>query len=471
MRLLFGIKALQSRSKRASSGACSNLIREMEGDAFTLVGRPGFLEKEELGSGPVRGLIEAKGKLYAVSNDGFYEIDTNWIGTNKGTLGTTGGRVTMSFDGTYICVVDGTYLYTYSIDTKVFARNTDTDIISNPTHTVFSDGFHFINDSDAGTIATHETAYDPSGNWDALDFATAEYSPDRLIAMIPDHAWIFMLGEYTTEVWEYDSNSAALPLKPIRAAYMEFGTAAAYSPVKFDNSVAWLAKDINGQGVAVRAKQWLPEIISTPELHAEWSSYTTIADAFSQVWWVDGHPLWILTFPTADRTWVYDSSIQGWSEFNRYIPDITKRGRHRANASAFFNGSIVCGDYENGKIYEVAFTHRDDNGTTILSYAESQKIWDGGRRIFHSRIEFMFERGVGVTDDANQGYDPKIRLEWSDDDGNTWYDRGWKTIGKKGEYRKRVFWNRLGSSRERIYKISMSDPVEWILSSVELDIA
>jgi hypothetical protein len=473
VKLLFGAKALQARSKRASSGACSNFIREVEGENYTLVGRPGLELKATLvtNSG-VRGMIEAKGKLYVATSDKFYEINRYWTATNKGTISTLTSRVSMSFDGTYICMVDGLYVYTYNIDTATFTKQTDTDIISNPTHTVYSDGFHFINDSDAGTIATHESPNDPSGNWDALDFSTAEYAPDRLIAMVPNHGNILMIGEFTTEVWEYDINSSALPLKPIRSAYMEYGTVAPYSPVKYDTTVVWLARDTNGHGVAVRVTDgWELDVISTTELHVEWGSYLTIDDAFSQVWWIDGHPLWLLTFPSADKTWVYDSSTGGWSEFNRYEADIEERGRHRSNASAFFNGKVVCGDYKNGRVYEVGFNHLDDNGVTILSSAESQKIWDGGRRIFHARIEFLFERGVGLTDDANQGYDPQIRLEWSDDDGNTWYDRGWKSIGKKGEYRKRVFWNRLGSSRERIYRVSMSDPVEWILSSAELEVA
>ena len=471
MKLIFGAKALQSRSKRASAGSCSNFIREVEGDSFTLVGRPGYTEKVEVGNGPIRGLIEARDNLYVVSNDDFYVVDSDWVASIKGTLGTTGGHVSMSFDGDYICVVDGSYVYTYDIENAVFVKNTDTDIISNPTHTSLLHGFHFINNSETGTIATHESPNDPAGNWNALDFSTFSDSKDRLISHLENRDEIFMFGDKSFQIWEYDTNSAALPLKPIEAATGEVGIAAPFSAIEFDNTVVWLAKDKHGQGVFVRAKGWTPEIISPQELHTEWGSYSTIADAFSQVWGIDGHSLLLVTFPTADKTWVYDSSNQSWTEFNRYDPDITERGRHRSNASTLFNERVVCGDYLNGKIYEVSFSHRDDDGTTILSTAESQKVYEGGQRIFHSRIELMFDRGVGLTDDANQGYDPKVRLEYSNDDGNSWHDKGWKSIGKKGELKHRVFWNRLGSARERIYRISVSDPVKWILANAELDVA
>lgn len=471
MELIFGAKALQSRSKRASAGACSNFVREIEGESFTLTGRPGYTEKVEAGNGPIRGMIEARDKLYVVSNKDFYEIDANWAATDKGDLETTAGRVSMSFDGNYIQIVDGVEVYTYKVADGTFAKNTDTDIISNPSHTSLLHGFHFINNSEDGTIATHESPNAPNGNWNALDFSTFADAKDRLISHLENRDEIFMFGHRSFQIWEYDANSSALPLKPIAAATGEVGIAAPYSAIEFDNTVVWLARDKHGQGVFVRADGWTPEVISTQELHTEWASYTTLTDAFTQVWWIEGHPILILTFPTADKSWAYDASNQGWAEFNRYNADVTKRGRHRANASVLFGENIFCGDYVNGKIYEVSFDTYSDDGTTILSTAESQKVWSRGRRLRHSRIELMFERGVGLTDDANQGYDPKVRLEYSNDNGNSWHDKGWKSIGKKGDYKARVFWTRLGSAYERIYRISVSDPVEWILATAELDVA
>ena len=118
-----------------------------------------------------------------------------------------------------------------------------------------------------------------------------------------------------------------------------------------------------------------------------------------------------------------------------------------------------------------AFDTQDENGSPLLCSAESQKVWDSGKRLFHSRIELNFERGVGLTDDANQGHEPKVRLMYSDDDGNSWYDREWKTIGQKGEYKHRCWWAGLGSSYERIYKIEVSDPVEWIMTGAELSVS
>jgi len=50
-------------------------------------------------------------------------------------------------------------------------------------------------------------------------------------------------------------------------------------------------------------------------------------------------------------------------------------------------------------------------------------------------------------------------LKYSDDGGRTFSNELWRTIGKLGEYRTRVKWNRLGRSRDRVYTVEVSDPV------------
>ena len=69
------------------------------------------------------------------------------------------------------------------------------------------------------------------------------------------------------------------------------------------------------------------------------------------------------------------------------------------------------------------------------------------------------ETGIGLA--TGQGSDPQVMLRWSDDGGETWSNEHWRSAGKIGVYKARVLWNRLGSSRDRVYEITMSDPVPW----------
>jgi hypothetical protein len=69
------------------------------------------------------------------------------------------------------------------------------------------------------------------------------------------------------------------------------------------------------------------------------------------------------------------------------------------------------------------------------------------------------------------GADPKVMLRWSDDGGHTWSNEHWASMGKIGEYYRRVFWRRLGMTlklRDRVYEISGTDPVKIAITGAEL---
>ena len=69
---------------------------------------------------------------------------------------------------------------------------------------------------------------------------------------------------------------------------------------------------------------------------------------------------------------------------------------------------------------------------------------------------------------ATPGYDPQVMLRWSDDGGHTWSSERWTSMGKIGEFGYRTFWRRLGSSRDRVYEISGTDPVKIAIMGAEL---
>lgn len=68
------------------------------------------------------------------------------------------------------------------------------------------------------------------------------------------------------------------------------------------------------------------------------------------------------------------------------------------------------------------------------------------------------------------GVDPQVMLQWSDDGGYTWSSEYWKSAGKLGERFVRVNWNRLGSSRDRVFRVTVDAPVKWIFIGARADI-
>jgi len=64
--------------------------------------------------------------------------------------------------------------------------------------------------------------------------------------------------------------------------------------------------------------------------------------------------------------------------------------------------------------------------------------------------------------------DPHLVIDWSDDHGRTWSNGRVLSMGKIGEYHKRVKAWRLGQARERVYRVTISDPVKRVILSAEL---
>jgi len=69
----------------------------------------------------------------------------------------------------------------------------------------------------------------------------------------------------------------------------------------------------------------------------------------------------------------------------------------------------------------------------------------------------------------NQGREAYLMLRWSDDCGETWSNQLTASMGKVGEYKKRVKFFRLGQSRDRIFEISISDPVKRVITGANLE--
>lgn len=58
---------------------------------------------------------------------------------------------------------------------------------------------------------------------------------------------------------------------------------------------------------------------------------------------------------------------------------------------------------------------------------------------------------------------PTATLSWSNDSGHTWSSEYPASIGAGGNYGTRVIWRRLGRSRDRVYRLMVSDPIQKIL--------
>ena len=65
-------------------------------------------------------------------------------------------------------------------------------------------------------------------------------------------------------------------------------------------------------------------------------------------------------------------------------------------------------------------------------------------------------------------------LRWSDDGGHTWSNEHWRSMGKTGEWGRRVIWRRLGMTlklRDRVYEVSGTDQTKIAIMGAELNVS
>jgi hypothetical protein len=464
-----------ARSVNAADNRMVNLFPEIVPEAGKepafLSRCPGLKRKSAIGNGPIRGLWKVNDIMYAVSGDTFYKVETYGRTRLKGTaIGTvTGtGPVSMSDNGTQIFIACNPDGYIYNTSTEVFAEITDPDFAGAVT-VGYIDGYFVFNEPNSSRFWVTElldgTSVEP------LAFASAEGDPDNLVSLVVDHREVWLFGTNSVEVW-YDAGTANFPLQRIQGAFNELGCIAPYSVAKMDNSVFWLGADARGRGIVYRTNGYKGQRISTHAVEWQIQQYTDISDALAYTYQQDGHTFYVLIFPTANTTWVYDAATQAWHE--RAGWDNGEFTRHRSNCQVVYNNEIIVGDYENGNLYAFDLTDYSDNGD-IQKWLRTWRALPTGtnnlKRTSQHTLQIDCEAGVGIND--GQGSDPQMMLRWSDDGGHTWSNEHWMSMGKIGEYYRRAFARRMGMTlklRDRVYELSGTDPVKIAIMGAQLNV-
>jgi len=301
---------------------------------------------------------------------------------------------------------------------------------------------------------------------DPLSFSSKDGSPDDLVSIIVDRREVYLLGEMSSEVW-INSGAVPFPFTRIPGTSTQQGIAAQYSMSRMGNSFAYVSKNNRGEAMVVRMNGYFPERISTHAVETTLVNQN-VSNALAWTYQLEGHEVYVVTFPsigTNGLTWAYDNTTGLWHKW-LYRNNQNEFERHRGNCCAFFNQQVLVGDYENGKIYQLGRNFYTDDGQTIRRIRRAPHITTDLQRQYFHELQIQFQPGVGVS--TGQGDDPQAMLRWSNDGGSTWSNEYWTTIGKQGKYLNRAIWRRLGFSRDKVFEVSISDPVKAVIISANL---
>jgi len=334
-----------------------------------------------------------------------------------------------------------------------------------------------------------------------LSFGSKDGSPDNLVALIVDHREVYLMGENSSEVW-VDAGLFPFPFQRIPGTSTQHGIAALNSVARVGDSFAYVSRNNRGQGQVMQMVGYVPQRISTHAVENTLAGQY-IDDAISWTYQLEGHEVYVVSFPTLDLTWAYDVSTKLWHKW-LYCTNQNVYQRHRGNCSAVFQGMVLVGDYANGKIYELDKLNYTDDGQSIRRLRRAPHLVADFQRQFFDELQIQFEPGVGTTGlsvspfiylgtpyiiyanatlvvPATQSVVignpvlqtqtttlPQAMLRWSDDGGSTWSKEHWVTIGQTGKYQNRAIWRRLGTARDRVFEVVVTDPVKAVIVSANL---
>lgn len=413
------------------------------------------------------------GQCFCVLGDKVFTVGPppNWTLTHIGTIKQGTNTVSMADNGIDVVLVDGTNNgYVINLSTLAFSQIVDPAFYG-ADRVDYLDTFFVFNRPDTNQWYC---SLSNSVSFDSLDIAAKTGGADFISSVIVKHREAWVLGLFTSEIWSL-VGGADFPFAPNQGAFIDHGSIAKYSVAKVDVSVFCLSQDSSGRGLVMQSKGYNFEVISTRALENEIQQYQRIDDAIGYIYQQGGHTFYVLIFPQADKTWVYDLSTQQWHEW-AWVDNNGKLHRHRGNCYAFMHGENVVIDFQNGKLYALDPNKHTDNGQPIVRVRSFPHVVADGNRISISRI--LADVGVGdiegyatedvtVSDfnwDFNNDFGatpstliaPRIFLRVSRNKGKSYGTAIERRMGSTGQYNTWPRWAPIGISRDFVFELSWS---------------
>lgn len=415
-----------------------------------------------------RGLYRAtNGDLYATIDDVIYFIGPTFTFTAVGNIGHGTSIISMADNGAaignQICVVNGSILgWTITMDTRVFAAIVDgTGTFVGANRVDYLEGFFLFN---APGTPYWYISNPNSVTFNALNIEPKSSYADAIQTLGVRQREVWLIGVLTTEPW-YLSGAPDFPFEAIASTFVPYGCIAIYSMASVDVSLFWLSQDLKGQGIVVKSDGYNAKRISTYAIESEFQNYGDLSDAVAGSFQKDGHTFYVLSFPSADKTWAYDLATEQWSQWT-WVDNEGDEHRDRCPFYAHAYNKVVGQDWETGVLYEIDSNTYTDNGDSIFCRRGFPHVLDEMDRVTHWALVADMQCGTTTDNDA----DPQLNMRYSDDRGQTWSDPVQSSFGKIGQYEVSPQFQRLGMARDRVYELFWTEDIKTALNGVYLDV-
>ena len=432
--------------------------------AGMLLPTPGFESKATAAVVGSRGAIYVEGRLFWIMGTELYEVSSTFTLTSRGTIAADGNMAQFAYNGIVggdLGICSGGNVYNFVLATNPLSAAL---LTGGYTHLNVAHGYGLAFNPTTGKV--NLSGLNDMGTWGASNFFRRSLFGDPWQAMFVDaNALIWLPGTESFEVW-YDTGSGTQPWAPLSGLIGRFGIVAQFAYGVGRQGASWLARSTDGGVDVVQTSGSLPKAISTYAIEKVLDAYWhqgAASTAEMLMYHHAGHTFANLSFPSASadapKTVSYDIEGQSWAKRGRWLSASSQWDvwAPRVFVDAF-NLQLV-GDRSTGTIWSMTNdVSTDIDGKGIIRQRIAPGLTDEHKRRPIDQIELLMDVGVGLSG-SGQGSDPQAMLSVSDDGGQTYGNEHWAGMGRIGQYRKRVYWTRLGSNPDAVIKVRWSDPV------------
>lgn len=414
-----------------------------------------------LPTGPTQAEYELNGRAWVVSGNIVYETfeDKTFIARGAISPPPPGQYVSITANSASELMIvtppNGFILNTVS---NVLTQITDAGFLGGVTGTMI-DGFFVANAPNTAKFSVSN--FQAGLVWNGINQQATQDYPDNLVAVDNFTHYLALFGGNRSEVY-YNTGSNSTIFARYEGSYMYVGLAAAWSRVHIDNTIFFLGRNENGTCILYRLEGFSPKRVSDYSFENAVQQYPRVDDAVSYGYQEAGHHFYVIHFPSANgglgATWALD--INEGKMAQRGFWD-TSIGQYKAALGRFHMfafGKHLVGSYLDGSVYEQNLNFATDAGNPIRWLRRFPHVYKQNVRLFYR--QFIVDMQVGDAPATGQGSDPQIVLRWSNDGGATWSNEVTQGTGALGQYRKRVTFSGLEATRDRVFEMFGTDPIQ-----------
>lgn len=445
-----------ANSERLMNWYVEPLPRGSKNDQM-LLPTPGQTSKVSVSDIGTRGLLTMNDRVFAVIATGIYGIDSTFTATKYGTLSQDNNPASLTTNGTpggEAFYGSGTNGYVHDLTANTITQELTGDV----TQVGMLDGYFIAFNKTTSRIRISDL--NDGTTWDPTQFLARTTAPDNWQAMVVNPPDIWLIGSQTGDVL-FDSGAFPFPLEPRPGATFKYGTPATFSAIALGDSVLWLSQNAEGAGIVVEARGYTPQRISTPAVETRIAGYARtakISDAEAFGYQQEGHEFYVLRFPSAQATEVYDLTTGQWHERGTWRPSLNRYDCWHPRCHTYAFGQHLVGESGTGTISALDVTVGTEPDTTAIRRLRiTPSLFREAQATIIHRLEVLMEMGLGTS--TGQGSDPMAMLEISDDGGKTYGRQRQGSVGKIGAYQQRLVWTRLGLFSDAVVRFTFSDPI------------